>query len=120
MPTPGRRCGHDDFEISGRLRRQTGGRRNGQNKNLQKSVAIVVDNFIETGAAADETLSETAKNGRLRKTRNEAWREAEAATRYWRVRLDFDGAVEHAQRLEIPEARYHPIVNPEDRYRAVP
>ena len=88
-------------------------------KTCKKSVAIVVDNFIETGAAADETLSETAKNGRLRKTRNEAWREAEAATRYWRVRLDFDGAVEHAQRLEIPEARYHPIVNPEDRYPMV-
>jgi hypothetical protein len=37
-------------------------------------------------------------------------------TRYWRARLDFDGAVEHAQRMEIPEGRYHPIADSDDRY----
>jgi len=41
---------------------------------------------------------------------------AEAATRYWRLRLDFEDAVSFAQRLEIPEGSYHPVVNQaEDR-----
>jgi hypothetical protein len=62
-----------------------------------------------------ETLSTTAKNGRLREKRKEIWRMAEAATRYWRLRLDFDSAVEHAQRMEIPEGRYHPIADFKDR-----
>jgi hypothetical protein len=53
----------------------------------------------------------TAENGRLRVERKQVWREAEAATRYWRLRLDFDDAVEHAQRLEIPEGGYHPVVD---------
>jgi hypothetical protein len=47
---------------------------------------------------------------------------AEAATRYWRVRIDFDHAVSIAQREEIPEAAYHPVVDSHDlrlvdRYR---
>jgi hypothetical protein len=41
----------------------------------------------------DPPLTETAKNGRLRKKRKQIWRMAEAATRYWRVRIDFDHAV---------------------------
>jgi hypothetical protein len=65
------------------------------------------------------TLSATARNGRLRERRREIWRRAEAATRYWRVRLDFHDAVEIAQHREVPEARYHPIVNSEDRYPMV-
>ena len=39
---------------------------------------------------------------------------AEAATRYWRVRLDFDHAVSIAQMMEIPEAAYHPVVDSKD------
>jgi hypothetical protein len=65
------------------------------------------------------TLSATARNGRLRERRREIWRRAEAATQYWRVRLDFHDAVEIAQHREVPEARYHPIVNSEDRYPMV-
>jgi hypothetical protein len=47
---------------------------------------------------------------------------ADAATRYWRVRLDFDHAVSFAQTMEIPEAAYHPVVDSKDlrlveRYR---
>jgi hypothetical protein len=34
---------------------------------------------------------------------------AEAATRYWRVRLDFEWAVSCAQRMETPEGRFHPL-----------
>jgi hypothetical protein len=50
-----------------------------------------------TGTAFDEPLS--AKNGCLRKKRYEAWREAEAATRYWRARLDFYNALSFAQNM---------------------
>jgi hypothetical protein len=64
------------------------------------------------------TLS-TAENGRLRESRKEIWRMAEAATRYWRVRLDFDSAVSLAQNMEIPEGRYHPVVDHKDRYPIV-
>ena len=42
---------------------------------------------------------------------------AEAATRYWRARIDFQSAVSWAQRMEIPEGRLHPS-DPEDRGRA--
>jgi hypothetical protein len=59
--------------------------------------------------------SATAENGRLRQERYEVWRMAEAATRYWRVRLDFDGAVSWAQRMEIPEGHLHPAINPDNR-----
>ena len=71
---------------------------------------------------AEPPLTETAKNGRLREKRNQIWRKADAATRYWRVRMDFDHAVYMAQREEIPEAAYHPVVDHKDlqlveRYR---
>jgi hypothetical protein len=47
---------------------------------------------------------------------------AEAATRYWKARLDFDHAVSFAQMMEIPEGAYHPVVDSKDlrlveRYR---
>ena len=45
----------------------------------------------------DQPLTETAKNGRLREQRKEAWRKAEAATRYWQARRYFESAVSIAQ-----------------------
>ncbi|SHH17293.1 hypothetical protein SAMN05443248_3948 [Bradyrhizobium erythrophlei] len=33
---------------------------------------------------------------------------AEAATRYWRLRIDFQSAVSWAQRMGTPEGRFHP------------
>ena len=45
----------------------------------------------------DPPLTETARNGQLREQRKKLWREAEAATRYWRVRMDFENAVSIAQ-----------------------
>jgi hypothetical protein len=50
----------------------------------------------------DPPLTETAKNGRLRERRKQIWREAEAATRYWRARMDFESAVSIAQSRDIP------------------
>jgi hypothetical protein len=63
---------------------------------------------------ASETTS-TAKNAKLREQRKEIWRAAEAATRYWRVRLTFHDAISQAQRMEIPEGRDHPVADNEDR-----
>jgi hypothetical protein len=40
---------------------------------------------------------------------------AEAATRYWRQRLDFEAAVSWAQRMELPEGRSHPAVDEGNR-----
>lgn len=46
--------------------------------------------------AADRTppeeLTETARNSRLRAQREAAWTRAEAATRYWRLKADYDDA----------------------------
>jgi hypothetical protein len=63
--------------------------------------------------------SATAENGRLREERQEVWRMAEAATRYWRVRLDLHHAIWLAQDMETPEGRAHPAINDEDRYPLV-
>lgn len=59
-------------------------------------------------------LSLTAKNGRLRKDRREAWRAAEAATRYWRVRLDLESASGLAQNHDLAEGRLHPAFDSDD------
>jgi hypothetical protein len=74
----------------------------------KKSVPVVTESF-----------SVTASNGPLRIERREVWRMAEAATRYWRMRLDFTEAVAWAQRIDIPEGRSHPAVDPADRMQMV-
>jgi hypothetical protein len=65
------------------------------------------------------SLSITAQNGHLREQRHKVWRAAEAATRYWRARLDLHGAISWAQQMEVPEGRAHPAINDEDRYPLV-
>jgi hypothetical protein len=62
------------------------------------------------------SLSITGENERSRQERGEVWRMAEAATRYWKLRLDFQFAVSYAQQVGIPEGRDHPA-DPEDRGR---
>jgi hypothetical protein len=84
--------------------------------------AQLAQNVLDRPGAAP--LSATAENWRLRSERNEVWRMAEATTRYWRRRLDFENALENAQRMEIPEGRFHPAVDPDyrmplvEKYRA--
>lgn len=39
-----------------------------------------------------ETLTETARNQRLRAQREEAWRKAEVETRYWKAKIEYDEA----------------------------
>ena len=70
----------------------------------------------ERPARDEGELSTTCKNGRLRKGRQEVWRMAEAATSYWKARLDFQSAVSWAQQMGVPEGRDHPA-DPEDRDR---
>jgi hypothetical protein len=70
---------------------------------------------VKAKAEAAAPSSITAGNSRLRKERQETWRMAEAATRYWRVRLDFEDAVSWAQRMEIPEGDSHDGVDPDHR-----
>jgi hypothetical protein len=67
----------------------------------------------------DPTATETAKNGKLREQRKDAWRAAEAATRYWRLRLDLESAISIAQNAEIPEGRYHLVVDRQERFAMV-
>ena len=57
----------------------------------------------------------TAINSDLRKERKDVWRAAEAATRYWRARLEFEDAVSWAQLYDAPEGRSHPDVDTADR-----
>jgi hypothetical protein len=57
--------------------------------------------------------------GPLREKRYEAWREAEAATRYWRARLDFHNALSVAQRRGTSEGSSHPAADDEDRQAIV-
>jgi hypothetical protein len=82
----------------------------------QKSIAAAdtepQEEEAQEGILANaRTLSTTAKNGRLRNERCEIWRTAEAATRYWRVRLDFHNAISYAQRRGISEGRSHPDID---------
>jgi hypothetical protein len=44
---------------------------------------------------------------------------AGAATRYWRMRIDFEGAISYPQPVGMPEGRSHPAANPEDHYPLV-
>ena len=74
-----------------------------------------VANHTPSVAKNEEGVSETAKNGKLRENRKELWRMAEAARRYWRMRITFHDVLSQAQRMEIPEGHYHPIANSDDR-----
>jgi hypothetical protein len=98
---------------------QTDSERGQEDDSLRQLVKAVVDeklagdadDFLDNRPPA-RSLSITAQNGRLRTERHEEWRMAEAATRYWRVRLDFEGAISYAQRMEIMEGSFHPAVDP--------
>jgi len=79
----------------------------------RETVAEEIDAQIDSRPPA-RSLTATAANGRLRQERKEVWRMAEAATRYWRLRLEFERTVSWAQRLEILEGSFHPVVNPGD------
>jgi hypothetical protein len=61
-------------------------------------------------------LTPTAKNGRLRSARRDAWRKADATTNYWRALLDFTDAVSRAKDHDVKEARAHTETSHEGRW----
>jgi hypothetical protein len=60
-------------------------------------------------------LTMTAKNGRLRSARRDAWRKADATTNYWRALLDFTDAVSRAKDHNVKEAHTHTATSHEGR-----
>ena len=58
----------------------------------------------------------TAKNARLRSARWEVWRRADAVMDYWHALLNFRGAVLHAKRHGLKEARAHIEISEEGRW----
>src|ERR1019366_8901716 len=66
--------------------------------------------------AAGSSLSATAKNGRVRVDRREAWQMAEAARHYWEVRLKFEDQIRHVQKMGMSEGRSHPALEWDDRW----
>jgi hypothetical protein len=85
----------------------------------RKARAAKVEAKATQPAAANGSMPETARNGRLRQERHEDWRAAEAALRYWGARLDLHSAISYAQRMETPEGRSHPTVNEDERWSLV-
>ena len=55
-------------------------------------------------------LTETAKNARIRIKRRDAWWHAGYLTNFWRARLDWQSALETAQRWEIADSASIPLV----------
>jgi hypothetical protein len=62
--------------------------------------------------------TETAKNSRIRNARRDAWWHAGRLTEYWRARLDWEQALEVAQRYGIADSASFPSVE-NDRIRLV-
>src|ERR1035437_3036665 len=60
----------------------------------------------------EDGLTETCKNSRLRESRRDVCRTADARRNYWHARLKFEDAIACAQNSDVPEGRSHP---PHDR-----
>jgi hypothetical protein len=71
----------------------------------QRALGAAATVAMVSGDQSSETV--TYRNGCLRKERDAVWQKAEAATRYWRVRIDFFRAVDSAQRRGVVEAHDH-------------
>ena len=63
---------------------------------------------------APETLTETCKNQRLRKSRRDAWRTAEHLTSFARARMDWHAALSCAQSWSVPGADHYPSADEGD------
>ena len=64
-------------------------------------------------------LSTTCKNSRLRQTRDKAWNRASRTTSYWRVRLDWHGELECAQKWGLADSGSFPPAADENRISLV-
>jgi hypothetical protein len=70
----------------------------------------------EQPARNEGELTVTCQNRRLRDTRHEAWREADAIREYWKARLEMESAIELAQRRGLPEGNNHSPHDPNERW----
>jgi hypothetical protein len=76
---------------------------------------IEINQEPERPARIEGELTVTCKNKRLRKSRRDAWWEADATRIYWRARWDMEDAISGAQRHGIPEGSNHPQYDPNER-----
>ena len=63
----------------------------------------------------EDGLTETCKNSRLRESRRDVCRTADARRNYWHARLKFEDAIACAQNSDVPEGRSHPPHDHDDR-----
>jgi hypothetical protein len=63
--------------------------------------------------------TETAKNSRIRIARRDAWWRAGRVTDYWRARMDWQSALETAQRWEIADSASLPLPGNVTRFELV-
>jgi hypothetical protein len=85
-----------------------------QRVSLPESAAEEIRKMVREEIDYGPGTTATAVNARLRIERREPWRRAEAAVQYWNARLEFESAVERAQRFGIPEGRSHASFNHDD------
>jgi hypothetical protein len=104
------------FSVSRRARQRASKNGTPEERTALRETLKEIDPQIDTRLPA-RSLSSTAENRRLREERYEVWRVAEAATDYWKARLEFEEAVHCAQRLGMPEGRLHPALNEDEDYR---
>ena len=75
---------------------------------------VILDNQPPAGS-----LSTTCKNSRLRQARDKAWDRARQTTSYWRVRLDWHGELEDAQKRGLADSGSFPPAADENRFSLV-
>ena len=73
----------------------------------------------EAKPALPPTATETAKNSRIRIARRDAWWTAGRTMDYWRARLDWQDAIETAQRHGIADSASLPLFGGESRFDLV-
>jgi hypothetical protein len=91
-------------------------------KALDKSTAakvIAARDSREERRPLAPPLTETCRNSRLRIARRDAWWRAGRVTDYWRARLDWQSALETAQRHEIADSASLPLPGKESRFGLV-
>ena len=71
-------------------------------------------------ARDEEGLTDTCKNQRLRQTRYDDWRKADALREYWRAYPKMNGAIERVQHHGLPEGDRHPQYEPKSYYTLIP
>jgi hypothetical protein len=86
---------------------------------LAKGQRPKIGGFPPPMARDEEGLTDTCKNQRLRQTRYDDWRKADAMREYWRAFLKMNGAIERVQHHGLPEGDRHPQHEPKSHYALI-